>query len=762
MDNKKAQNYLIGLFLFAVGFIFFNAALLPGRILFGTDFMTIYLPFKLFAQEMALKFHDIPLWMPHLFFGIPLISSSSLLYYYPTDLLFMFLPFPLQYTFTADLLIHLSAAFFGMFLFLRRFKIRREAAFFSAAAFTISGFMLSYIYVGHWNNIKAGALIPFIFYFITKGFDDKKILPFLNAAILMALQILATGMQIMAYTYMGVVMLAVYKIWFEGNNKSGIIKPLSLFAISTMAVIIYSSLQLIPSIPYTDYSWRGDFSYENFISWSLHPVEAITLLLPQFFGLMGGNYYGWMSMNLTTYYFGIISFLLVPFAFAGKETFQFAKFLSFSCVVFLILSFGGFTPVYRLFYYIPVFKQFRNPSRFIYLFTFFMTALAAVGLNNIFIQGQKEKNKMMKILAVVSVVTAVFSIVLLCILPQQNMDNMVIGLYASIKNTQIQPDILRNITGGIRQDIVYFIFVSAACLSVILGFLTGKIKNAFLAALILASVNLVDMHRIDSRFIIYTDFKNMVPVYDPVAAALKNDNDIYRMSDFQFSWTPNRNIYYDIEGLKGIHGLMPAKYIRMEREGLFNMLQADGYFNIKYLLSGQDINAPGLEKIIDGNVKIYRNNLSTPRFDFTDKIIKLGSDDEIFNYMKSGTYDFKSVLIKDNIDIALSLEPLTYTIGLKSYTPNRTRMRVETNKDGLVVVKNSFYPEWKVQVDKKPGKIYNVDYAFMGIPLKSGIHEVDLYYSKDGFFLGLFLTLAGIMFYIFIYFKERKTGKGEK
>jgi hypothetical protein len=762
MENKKIQNCLMGLFLFIIGLVFFNAALQPGKVLFGTDFFTIYLPFKLFAQEMALKFHDIPLWMPHLFFGIPLISSSSLLYYYPTDLLFMLLPFPLQFTYTADLIIHLLAAFFGMFLFLRQFQLRREAAFFSAVAFTISGFMLSYIYVGHWNNIKAGALIPFIFYFTAKGFDDKKIIPFLNAAGLMAFQILATGMQIMAYTYLGVIMLAVYKIWIEGSNKSGWLKPAGLFLLSTIAIAVYSSLQLIPSIPYTGYSWRGDFSYNDFISWSLHPTEAITLLLPRFFGLMTDTYYGRMSMNLTTYYFGITSFLFVPFAFADRKTSRFAMFLAFSSIVFLILSFGGYTPVYKLFYYIPVFNQFRNPGRFLYVFTFFMTALSAVGLSNVFNAGQKEKNSMMKILAITSAAALGVSLILLLMLAGQNLNNMISGLYASIKSTQIQPVVLQNITAGIKQDILYFILVSAAVLSVTYALLAGKIKHAFLAALVLASINLVDMHRIDEKFIIYADYKNMVPAFDPVAITLKQDTGIYRASDFSFSWVPNRNIYYDIEGLKGIHGLMPSKYIRMEKEGMFNFLPADSFFNIKYFIAGQDINIPGLEKILDGGVKVYRNNSVGPRFDFTDRIIKYGSDEEILNFMKSGEYDFKGALVREDTGVVPSPNPLSYKIGLKEYTPNRIKMTVEAGKDGMLVVKNSFYPDWKVKVDKMPGKIYNVDYAFMGIPLKQGVHDIELYYSKTGFYSGLLLTMAGILFYIFIYFRERKIYKGEK
>ena len=130
--------------------------------------------------------------------------------------------------------------------------------------------------------------------------------------------------------------------------------------------------------------------------------------------------------------------------------------------------------------------------------------------------------------------------------------------------------------------------------------------------------------------------------------------------------------------------------------------------------------------------------------------------------MKSGAWDFKGAMVKEDVDWMPSPAPLSYQIGLKSYTPNRIRMTVEAGKDGMLIVKNSYYPEWKVKVDKKPGKIYNVNYAFMGIPVKQGTHEIDLYYSRSGFYAGLLLTLAGAILWLLFYFKERKIFKGEK
>jgi uncharacterized membrane protein YfhO len=195
---------------------------------------------------------------------------------------------------------------------------------------------------------------------------------------------------------------------------------------------------------------------------------------------------------------------------------------------------------------------------------------------------------------------------------------------------------------------------------------------------------------------------------------------------------------------------------------MFNILPLDSYFNVKYLITAQDLNVPGLEKVMDGGIKLYRNNTAAARFDFTDKAVKFNSDGDIIGFMKSGKYDLKSALVKEDIDLAHSAAPLSYNIALREYSPNRIRMTVDAGKDGILVVKDSFYPGWKVKVDNKAGKIYNVNYAFMGIPVKQGTHEVDLYYSKDGFYCGLLLTLLGILAYIIICIAERKHIKDKK
>ena len=227
-----------------------------GSILFGHDFLSVYLPFKMFAQKAVFTFGQLPLWMPDLFFGAPGIASSSMIFYYPTDLLFMLLPFPLQNTYAPDVIIHLAAAFAGTYLFLKACGLTRAASFFGGICVMFAGYNVSYAFAGHINNIKAGALIPFVLYFLRRGLAEKKLSMFLFSGVIMGLQITATGMQIMAYTAIFAVLYVIYYLIFEEKEKKAGISGALFAAASLAAAVIVSLPQFLPSFEYKNYSWQ--------------------------------------------------------------------------------------------------------------------------------------------------------------------------------------------------------------------------------------------------------------------------------------------------------------------------------------------------------------------------------------------------------------------------------------------------------------------------------------------------------------------------
>ena len=407
---------------------------------------------------------------------------------------------------------------------------------------------------------------------------------------------MATGMQIMAYTYMAVICYAGY--WLVFNEKDGPtrIRTAVMTAITTIFILLFSAPQFVPSIFYTDHSWRGDISYKNFISWSFHPSEIITLLLPQFFGLFENTYYGHMAFNLTTYYFGTVPLLLLfflPLSGRNKKTVIFFAAMS---VAFTVLAFGGYTFIYSMFYYLPVFRQFRNPARFLYLVTFFIITQSSIGLNNLFEDGdEKKKIKILKIAVTTAGTIAAF---MFLVSVTGGIGTFVSSSYEGIKHQQIQPALLYNIINMINSDIIVLAGVSISFGAVAWLFIKRRLKSAFIAVLLFACVNFMDVQRIDSKFIMFDYYSRYVPENNQVVAILKADKLPFRTANFDSSYGMNRNIYYGIENLVGMHGLVPADYENMILKKNFDRVMVDRAFNIRYYLSGQELNIPGFIKYL--------------------------------------------------------------------------------------------------------------------------------------------------------------------
>ena len=88
------------------------------------------------------------------------------------------------------------------------------------------------------------------------------------------------------------------------------------------------------------------------------------------------------------------------------------------------------------------------------------------------------------------------------------------------------------------------------------------------------------------------------------------------------------------------------------------------------------------------------------------------------------------------------------------------QMRVEQNRDGLLVFSDSYYRAWKVYIDGEEGKLYKTNYAFRGVYLTKGSHTVEfvcdskiLKITGTVSLVTLILTQGGI---IFILWQERR------
>lgn len=726
--NDKAKKLIFKALFGAAFLVMFFRGFEAGKILFGHDAINIYLPFWIKAKEMLLS-GQLPLWLDSIYFGMPFLSSSSLIFLYPTDFLFALLNLPPESLYVPDIIIHITIAVVGTYLFLRRRGTGFEAAVLGAAFTAFSGYIVSYILPGHWNNIKAGSLIPLAFYFTDRAAREKKLLHVMNSALIFGLQILATGMQIMAYTFMAAAAYAVFVILGEKSDIKAKIKYFSFIFIAALAAVCVSGPQFISSFDYKDESWRGGFTYESFISWSFHPFETLTFLFPNLYGMHSEKYFGYMPMCLTTYFMGSMPFLLL-FFLPLKERKKEVVFLAALAGTFLLLSFGGYTPLYSLMYNIPILNQFRNPSRFLYVFSFIVAVLAAYSLDNLFKNSAGLKSRIKKA-AIFSAAASVMAIV------------------AAVSFSAIAPLLAGEAgkaapkTASLGADALFFIISASALLFAAYFVVKKGGKAVFAVALLLFAVHFADTYRVNREFINFYDFKAVVPPRNAVYEGIKKDEGIYRIFDTRRSALPNAGVYYGFESLTGLHGLIPSRYMRMSGAGAFNNISVNRQLNVKYYVFDNEVSIPGLERMPAHNgIFVYSDTGALDRA-YIAKSGSRASREEAFEAAAAGLIAPYQALYEGD------LQAISFAGEVKSVerTKNFLKVTAVTDGEALCVASVPYFKGLKAKVNGKKEAVVPVNFIQSGVKTQAGESVIEFYYEERGVKAGFLLLLLFFLLY---------------
>jgi uncharacterized membrane protein YfhO len=83
-------------------------------------------------------------------------------------------------------------------------------------------------------------------------------------------------------------------------------------------------------------------------------------------------------------------------------------------------------------------------------------------------------------------------------------------------------------------------------------------------------------------------------------------------------------------------------------------------------------------------------------------------------------------------------------IMFKSYDINEITLSVEMRENGILVLSEVYYPNWKVFVDGLEKSMLKCDYSLRGVALEKGSHTVVFKYVDKDFQLGAIITLFAL------------------
>ncbi|MFH0924638.1 MAG: YfhO family protein, partial [bacterium] len=394
---KKRISYKDLLFitiLFLLTIIFFHEVVFLKKF-FQEDFLGLNYPWKSFSAT-SIKKGQLPLWNPYEFSGKPFLADIQTAVLYPFNLLLTIFVYKNKlgaWVLEYQVLFHFFLFGIFMYLYVLELTKSRYSSFIAALACMFNGFMIPHAH--HVNIIHSGIWIPLVFLFWEKFLKEHKYIYVVLCGITISLSILGGQPHVTFFILFAICFYFLF-ILIVDFEKLLAKKRLNTTILSFLLVLVIgfglAAVQLLPTSEFSNLIYRypsntgGTLTYEEATTRrSLDFNKIGSLLIPN-----NPDFRNYLSPR-DYLYFGIFPLFLALigiFALRNKYT---IFFVLLACTS-LLLAFGKNAPLYQLIFLVPGVNRFRIPTRFIYLFHFSMSVLAAYGIKSLLEKGKAKKN----------------------------------------------------------------------------------------------------------------------------------------------------------------------------------------------------------------------------------------------------------------------------------------------------------------------------------------------------------------------------------
>ena len=358
--------FIAGLYLL-IFVIFFSPSLLRGYPLaVGGDGLYIYLP-NFYSRKVF--------WDTFIFAGFPMLADPQVATWYPPAFLLSLLP----HTWNIFMLLGYVAGSSFMYGYVHSLTQSRLAAFVSGLVFGLSGFMIAHL--GHAVIIHAAAWIPLALWSVEELRRGARARWFVSGVLAIALSFLGGHSQIFFY---GLLLTIAYALVGGWNISIGRLRFYSIIAAMIALAIALTAVQFIPTAELVRQGGRASFSFQDFVSHSMPPRQALTLIFPNVFGTSSDTaavrYFGAENRTELAGFVGLLPLLLATVGVIADRRRRLTFFWLAIAIIAIILAMGDGTPLARVIYDVPLLNSFRAPSRHFLESTIAFSVLAGLGI----------------------------------------------------------------------------------------------------------------------------------------------------------------------------------------------------------------------------------------------------------------------------------------------------------------------------------------------------------------------------------------------
>jgi hypothetical protein len=704
----------------------------------------------------------LPTWLDNQYGGEPFLANLQHAVLYPGNLPFWVLP-----TSTALEVVaagHLALAGLGMWAYCR-FALRasRWGAALAGLAFGLGSVSLAHIIL--LNQLQVIAWMPLVLLFGHLALEQGRLRWVVLTGVAVGLQLLAGHPEEWVYT---LVALASYGLAWTLAAAPRVWPRRALAAAVRLggAMVLFGLLfawQLLPTLVLQRQGWRTAPSFDE--QYELPARLALNALLPDYGNILFGE---------NQAFIGLVALALAGLGvWAGPRRLVWARAWMLALAVLgILMALGSQNALYRLIAgNIDLVAEFRVPARYLLLFYFTMAAAAALGTDVLLYRSQgRLAGRVLQGLGGLAVVALLFGVAL--------------GFGGHSSSFQSRAG-----------------WVLAAAAGVVAWVAAGSRRVPRVAiALLLLTVTAVELRQARPS----AEYHEMVPdvIYDdpgPVMERLGRERGRYvtiawdqptnaadrDLIQVPKDWPQKMKNYYRVSWPRRLAARPAWEYatnaetISGRDGGLLPLRTYQEFFaaavNAKgQLTAGVTIQAPskwGWPALDLLGVRWFVTSIHLPAaeakvlrqhgFRPADRVAFVQLWERPTPPLARMQYELDVVPDPERrvaqlqagyplLERAMVEEPVAGLrppaapprVELVERAQTRVRVAVRTETDGLLVLGDPWYPQWRVEVDGKPAELLRVDHSFRGVRVPAGSHQVTFTYQDRALWLGVALATA--------------------
>ncbi len=715
------------------------------------DFLGQYYPLRALAAR-TLATGRLPLWNPYWYGGQPLMADIQAGALYPPQLLQALLltaagadfsPRALEW----QLILHFVWAAVGTYWLGRRLartdgqapmRRARCAGAVAALVFTFSGYLTSFP-VQQVTILEVSAWLPWALLAVDnlaarQGASWRAAaMPLIWGALTLCLALLAGHPQTWMYLFYTVLAFYVWRVAIARQSDGTPVvrfwlRALSRFVIALVLALLLGAVQWLPTVEFIAHSPRAAMSYQE-VSFGLPLHEFVALIYP---GYLGGS----------PQYVGILPLVLIALAWAIGRPRRSIIFWSVLGALALLLSFGGNTFLYALFYLVaPGFAWVRHQERAYVIYALCAAMLSSYGALALTAPLDRARRVLMGRFerAARYVFLAALGIAFLFI-------------YGSLATEQ------RDLFAGVLRHHIFALLILGVSL-LLLALRSRRYLARPWGMVLLAGWVAFNLFTINWRFNLRPSAEWFTPT--PMITELQRQlaqhpTPVRIASGGLLPQGPGAAAVYEFQDITGNSPLHLAAW--EEFQAIVPEWRRWQLLNVHYVLSDRDLESPGLHRLFPATPPageeqaeyLYAVTDPFPRAWVVHQVEVVGERAAALQRVGQDTFDLRqAAVVARPLEVMLPSQPVEGSYAqVTLFSAEVLELDVKVAADGLLVLSEMDYPGWHASVDGRAAPIVTTNGALRGIPIPAGQHRVRVWYAPVSVQLGILITgvtLVGVV-----------------